>query len=137
MLRTKKILTPLIMICLALLPMLGCTNMIVWFTKEKASWAFIQDRCNGITLGKIEASSAQVTIPISMWDRYDSAVCIYDPKGYVNDNRIIISVEKGLCSGEHIKPLIVRIAKPQFGDYKIMYDDPDANFPVIGSVHVD
>ncbi len=120
-----------------LLSMLGCSDVIVWYTMEKASWAFIQERCNGITLGKIEVSSTQLSIPVNLWDRYDSGICIYDPKGHVNEDRITISVKKGLCSGAPAEPLVVKITKPKLGDYRIVYDDLDANFPVIGLLHVD
>lgn len=127
----------ILLTCMTLLLLLGCADVIVWFTKEQASWTFIQDKCKGITLGTIELTSTQVSIPLNLWDHYDSAICIYDPKGYVNDGRVTISVKKGLCSGAPVKPLVVKITKPKYGDYRVVYDDPDANFPVLGLLHVD
>ncbi len=120
-----------------LLTLSGCTDAIVWLTKEDASWSFIQTRCQGIKLGQIETTATQIAIPLKVWDQYDSGVCMYDAKGQVAEQRIEVTFRKGLCSGGAIPPLVARVSKPRPGDYQIVYGDRDANYPVIGSLHVD
>lgn len=124
-------------VSLLLLTLSGCTSAIVWLSKEDASWSFIQTHCQGMQLGKIETSAGQVSIPIAAWDRYDSGVCLYDARGRVTANRIEIVFRKGLCSGNALPGLLARFPKPPLGDYQIVYGDPDAGYPVVGSLHVD
>ncbi len=120
-----------------LLTLSGCTDAVVWMTKEDASWSFIQTRCQGIKLGEIETTATQISSPLQVWDQYDSGICMYDAKGRVAEHRIEVTFRKGLCSGGAIPPLVVRVRKPQPGDYQIVYGDPAAGYPVIGSLHVD
>ncbi len=123
-------------IALMLLTLSGCTDAVVWLTKEDASWSFIQARCQ-FRLGEIETTATQISIPLQVWDQYDSGVCMYDAKGRVAEHRIEVTFRKGLCSGGAFVPLVARVSRPRPGDYQIVYGDPAAGYPVIDSLHVD
>jgi hypothetical protein len=120
-----------------LLAGVGCTGLVVWASKEKASWQFIQQKCQGISIGRTTSSQDELFIPISAIDHLDSAICIYDARARLLENRILVSVRKGLCKGGNLPLLIARLPKPAPGDYLVAYDDPAANFPVIGTMHVE
>ena len=122
---------------LALLPTLSCTRLVVWYSKEKVTWSFIQEKCTVIKIGTIETTANHLSIPIDLHDKFDSAICMYDATAHVSGQRIEISVKKGLCGGGAYVPLVARVSKPNSGDYQIVYSDPIAGYPIIGSFHVD
>jgi hypothetical protein len=133
----RQRLTTRLLLTLALAFTFGCTRMIVWATKETATWAFIQERCGGIKIGRGDTSDTYLSIPIDVHDNFDSGICMYDAKGRLSGTRIELSVKKGLCSGGPFIPLVARIPKPLPGDYLIVYADRGANYPKIGTVHVE
>ncbi len=127
-----------LLLVLTALPLLaGCVDVVVWLTKEDTPWSYIRDRCFGPKLGPIDTSGSRVAIPIELSSLYDSGVCFYSASGRLSHNRVEIIVRRGLCSGGPIPPLVVRLAKPGPGDYQIVYGDAGADYPVIGSLHVD
>ena len=126
-----------LMLCLLLLPTVACTKLVVWYSKENLTWDYVQNRCGGITVGKIQATPSELHIPLEVSSRYDSAICMYDPKGQVSGQWILISLKKGLCSGSAASPLVAKLPKPKTGAYEIRFQDSAALNPLIGTVNVD
>ena len=70
----------------ALLLCLGCSDLLIWSTKESVTGDFIQSRCSGIALGKLEQVDTELKIPMKISPVQDSAICIYDPIASVSRN---------------------------------------------------
>jgi hypothetical protein len=122
---------------MALPAITGCTGVLVWASEEDASWLYIRQNCHGMTIGPASATQTGLSFPIDVHDVVNSSMCIYDARMRLADNRILVSVRHGLCSGSTPSPLVASLPKPAPGEYAIAYDDPAADFPVIARAHVE
>jgi hypothetical protein len=115
----------------------GCTGVLVWASKEDASWLYVRQHCHGITIGPASVTQTGLSFPIDVHDFVNSSICIYDARMRLTDKRILVSLRHGLCSGSTPPLLVASLPKPAAGEYAIVYDDPVADFPVIGRAHVE
>ena len=116
----------------------GCERTVVWLSKEKADWDYVEAAWGGAKAGPVEVQGETLKIPFVLdlheSTRTDSGICIYDPAGEVHGKTIRLRLNQGVCSNKVRFPLVAEIPKPAPGEYEIVYDDFLARYPVMGKV---
>ncbi len=113
----------------------ACASVAVMVTKEDATWEYISNRCEQVKLHDPINKDSKIVLPVEIVSRMDSGVCMYNPEGYVNDQKIYIKVKRAVCGGDTEWPLKVILPSLDYGTYTVHYDDPQSNSPVLGKVH--
>lgn len=115
---------------------MGCERTVVWLSKEKADWDYVEAAWGGAKAGPVEVEGQTLKIPLVLHvhesTRVDSGICIYDPSGEVRGKQILVRLVQGVCSNTAARSKIVEIPQPAPGEYEIVYDDFKAGYPVIG-----
>lgn len=121
----------------------SCNRMVVWASTEPASWLYVDEAWGGIATENPAIESDRVALPIRFdvhaVKRVDSAICIRRVNGRVDEGRVIVGVDKCLCSSGTTgkgPELVARFVKPASGRYAVVYDDAGAGFPKIGEIEV-
>jgi hypothetical protein len=113
----------------------GCEREVVWLSKEKADWDYVEAAWGGAKAGPVEVSEETLKIPfvfhLHKSTRTDSGICIYDPTGEVHGKRIRLRLNQGVCSNRMRYPLVAEMPKPSPGEYEIVYDDFSARYPAV------
>lgn len=112
----------------------ACASVAVMATKEDVTWEYISTRCEPVKLHNLINEGNQIVLPVEIVSRMDSAICMYNPEGYVKDQRIYIKVKRAVCGVKTEWPLKVMLPALEYGTYAVHYDDQQANNPVIGTV---
>lgn len=112
----------------------ACASVVVMATKEDVTWEYILTRCKPVKLHNPINEGDQIVLAVEIVSQMDPAVCMYNPEGYVKDQRIYIKVKRAVCGGKTEWPLKVMLPALEYGTYAVHYDDQLANNPVIGQV---
>jgi hypothetical protein len=125
----------LLILALAVL-LMGCDRTVVWLTREKADWDYVEAAWGGAKAGPVEVQGQTLKIPLVLHlhksTRTDSGICIYNPAGKVHGKQIRVRLDQGVCSKMAARSKVVEIPKPPAGEYEIVYDDFSARYPVLG-----
>jgi hypothetical protein len=122
---------------LALPAITGCADILATVTERDASWRYIQSHSEGMTVGPVSVTQTELSFPVHVSDIVNSSTCFHDARMRFADNRILVTVKQGFCSRGLQWPFVASLPKPAPGEYAVVYDDPSADFPVIGKAHVE
>jgi hypothetical protein len=121
----------------------SCDRALTVASTTPAPWTYVEDAWGGIASGSPTIESDRMALPVRFdvhpVKRQDSAICIRRVNGRVDGGRVIVRVDKCLCSSGTTgkgPELIARFAKPVPGKYMVVYDDARAGFPKIGEIEV-
>ncbi len=116
----------------------SCGSALSSMTAERASWSYVAEAWGGLRVGSPIAEGRTVALPIMLalqeTRRMESGTCVVEVLARVERQRIILSLQKGFCSGATLAQPVARFQRPAPGDYVVVYDDQGASWPVVGRV---
>jgi hypothetical protein len=122
-----------LLLCL-LSSLLSCASLFSGLSKENVTWEYIQTKSTGLKLSPAQITDSEVIIPLQISPNFDSAICLSEPAAEVSGQRILMNLKKGLCSGEPLPALKLKLLKPKAGTYTLIYADPQAHYPILGQL---
>jgi hypothetical protein len=120
----------------------SCNRAVTLASTTAAPWSYVEEAWGGIASEIPTVESGRMALPVRFAVhpvvRHDSAICIRRVNGRVEDGRVIVGVDKYICSSGTGKgpDLVARFVKPAPGRYAVVYDDASAGFPKIGDIEV-
>ena len=118
----------------------ACERVVKVASAEPAPWAYVKQAWGGLALGSPTIDERQVIIPfhthLESPTHIDSAICIGAARARVEVTRLMIQLERVVCSSLDGVAPVIRFDRPAPGNYVAVYDDAGANFPELGVVAI-
>lgn len=112
----------------------GCDRAVTHLTTEKASWVYVVDAWGGVGIREPELTATEIRLPTGRTGRKstlaDSAICCCGGDARVDGRRILISLNRCVCSGRTPGvPEAFTLPRPAPGMYEVAYDDESVGYP--------
>ncbi len=124
----------------ALVACVACDRAATRLSTERAPWSYVEDAWGGLGIAESRTANNQVSMTFRLRvhepKRLDSAICTCGTTARVMADRILVRLDKCLCSGGASTRLIAVLPQPISGEYDVVYDDAAAGFPHVARLRV-
>lgn len=115
-------------------------SIVTWLTTERATWQYVEEAWGGVEVPESHLENGALRLVLRFHvhptTRMDSGICVRRASARIAEGRILVGLQKCLCSGRHSRPIEVSLRAPSAGVYEVAYDDREAGLPRLGQVQV-